>query len=92
MTTLITPGVCAVCGCSEPFACDGGCGWADATRTLCTRCAIPAPAATPSYRILLGIEHDAILCTRCGSVSHHPGDVWQRYCGRCKHFHEETSQ
>lgn len=39
MTPLITPGVCRVCGCSEPFACESGCAWADAERTLCSRCA-----------------------------------------------------
>lgn len=122
MTLLPTPGVCRVCGCSEAFACDCGCAWANPERTLCTRCADPSPALqvaagfgwmaellqahggqlgglqliTPgtlpratTYRILHGIERDAILCTRCGAISHHPQDVTQRYCGRCRLFHED---
>lgn len=37
----ITPraGTCRVCGCTEEKACaPDGCGWTDATRTLCTSC------------------------------------------------------
>lgn len=25
----------------------------------------------------------SITCPRCGSVSYHPGDIENRYCGRC---------
>jgi ribosomal protein L37E len=32
-----------------------------------------------------------IRCLCCGSVSYHPQDVAQRYCGCCHLFHEETS-
>jgi ParB/RepB/Spo0J family partition protein len=35
----VKPGVCRECGCSDEEACEGGCGWADATETLCDRCA-----------------------------------------------------
>jgi len=37
-------GSCRKCGCTEEKACPGGCGWADETKTLCTRCA-PAKKA-----------------------------------------------
>jgi len=40
VTTTAAPikGTCRVCGCTEERACPGGCAWADATETLCTRC------------------------------------------------------
>jgi hypothetical protein len=31
-------GICRVCLCCAEEACDGGCGWADHTYTLCTAC------------------------------------------------------
>ena len=34
----LAPGRCAGCGCTEMDACEGGCGWADDGKTLCTRC------------------------------------------------------
>jgi hypothetical protein len=34
----VRPGVCGFCGCTEARPCPGGCGWANAERTLCTRC------------------------------------------------------
>lgn len=46
----------------------------------------------PTYRLLRGPDHDAILCVRCGAVSHHPADVWERYCGRCGVFHEDRRE
>lgn len=36
--------VCRSCGCSDGDACGHGCGWADATQTICTDCADPDPA------------------------------------------------
>lgn len=33
------PTICRVCGCTPAVACEGGCTWADAGRTLCSRCA-----------------------------------------------------
>jgi len=30
---------CRVCGCTNERSCIGRCGWANAFRTLCTRCA-----------------------------------------------------
>jgi hypothetical protein len=35
----VHPGCCRVCGCTNQYGCMGGCGWADTTKTLCTRCA-----------------------------------------------------
>lgn len=32
------PGTCRVCSCTEDHACEGGCSWADKTKTICTRC------------------------------------------------------
>ena len=31
--------MCRVCGCTDLFGCVGGCGWVNATHTLCSRCA-----------------------------------------------------
>lgn len=36
--TLTGPGVCARCGCTDGWACDGGCYWANAEHTLCSAC------------------------------------------------------
>ncbi len=33
-------GVCRVCGCTDDFACPGGCAWVE--DDLCTSCAPPA--------------------------------------------------
>ncbi len=33
-----TPGVCRECGCTEEHACEGGCSWADDTKTICSAC------------------------------------------------------
>jgi hypothetical protein len=119
MIHLPTPGVCRVCGCSEPLACPGGCGWANPERTLCTRCvdgsgalAVEAGFAwmaeilrthgelgglwlvvpslpEPTYRIHQS-ETPAIQCLYCGAISHHPRDIAERYCSRCKIFHEDA--
>lgn len=40
-----TAGTCSKCGCTEEAACEGGCGWANKEKTLCTSCA-PAPKPT----------------------------------------------
>lgn len=32
------PGMCAQCGCTDRWGCLGGCGWANASKTVCTRC------------------------------------------------------
>ncbi|MBF6299030.1 hypothetical protein IU459_15975 [Nocardia amamiensis] len=31
----------------------------------------------------------SITCPACGSVSYHPADIEQRYCGRCHMFHSQ---
>lgn len=31
-------GVCRKCGCTDSFACEGGCAWVNAEHTLCSRC------------------------------------------------------
>jgi len=30
--------MCRSCGCTNIFGCEGGCAWANASHTLCTRC------------------------------------------------------
>ena len=30
--------MCRLCGCTEIFGCAGGCAWANASHTICTRC------------------------------------------------------
>jgi len=32
------PGCCRVCGCTDRWACPGGCAWVNASHTLCSRC------------------------------------------------------
>jgi hypothetical protein len=32
----------------------------------------------------------SIRCRLCGRVSHHVGDVDNRYCGHCHLFHEDA--
>jgi hypothetical protein len=32
------PGTCERCGCTDAYSCFGGCGWVNATHTLCSRC------------------------------------------------------
>lgn len=39
MGLILMPGTCSSCGCTDAAACPGGCSWADADRTLCSRCA-----------------------------------------------------
>lgn len=34
----LTPGVCRICGCTDDYACHGGCYWVDDTKTLCSQC------------------------------------------------------
>lgn len=46
---------------------------------------------TPTYRIHRGGARDAIQCLRCGALSHHPRDITERYCARCKRFHDDRS-
>lgn len=32
------PGVCRGCGCTDRYACPGGCAWVNERRTLCSSC------------------------------------------------------
>ena len=32
------PGMCQRCGCTDRYGCGGGCLWANASHTICTRC------------------------------------------------------
>lgn len=36
-------GTCRQCGCTNDYACYGGCSWFDSTHRLCTRCAALYP-------------------------------------------------
>lgn len=45
-----------------------------------------------TYRLLAVAGITAIECSLCGSVSHLPGDVANRYCGRCHLFHEVVAE
>lgn len=44
----------------------------------------------PTYELL--DEGRSIRCHRCGLTSQNPNDVEQRYCGRCKLFHEDIAE
>lgn len=37
--TLAGPGVCERCGCTDGWACAGGCFWINDAHTLCSACA-----------------------------------------------------
>jgi hypothetical protein len=39
----MTGGLCGSCGCTDARACPGGCVWANASATLCSRCALEGP-------------------------------------------------
>lgn len=32
------PGFCQQCGCTDLYACPGGCSWVNTRNTLCSRC------------------------------------------------------
>ncbi len=34
---------CSACGCTEEYACEDGCSWANPEKTLCTSCVKEAP-------------------------------------------------
>lgn len=44
---IAEPGTCSVCGCDDDHACDGGCIWANADATLCSRCAQSEETSEP---------------------------------------------
>lgn len=44
-------GMCSVCGCTEDSPCPGGCIWANAQATLCSRCARDSePPFVPTFQ------------------------------------------
>lgn len=48
---------------------------------------------TKSYEIIDDINHGkAIRCEICGTTSHNPNDVMNRYCSKCKYFHRDDVQ
>ena len=36
------------------------------------------------------IDRPALVCPRCGWVSHHPKDISERYCGHCHVFLDDA--
>jgi hypothetical protein len=42
-----------------------------------------------TYIIVSIASGPALLCGRCGRISHNPHDVAERYCGGCKTSHYE---
>lgn len=42
----------------------------------------------PTYAI--SADGSAILCRRCHTTSYNPNDIRERYCARCKLFHEDA--
>lgn len=64
--------VCHVCGCTDGRACPGGCGWTDATHTLCTACAEPRCVNCGAYAIdRIGAERAKTvreLVAACGFI------------------------
>lgn len=62
-----TPGMCRVCECTESHACEGGCSWADETRTLCSNpdcTAVAAKARTRRLRTLQPKQRRRDECDR----------------------------
>lgn len=45
----MTAPACRICGCTQERACEGGCAWADATETVCTRCVFLRPGQPVWY-------------------------------------------
>lgn len=41
-----------------------------------------------TYALLPG--NTGILCLRCGMVSHNGADITNRYCARCRRYHDNT--
>lgn len=51
ITLVETPGRCRWCGCTDEFACDSGCSWANSRLTLCSACVpLDRLMATPAGR------------------------------------------
>ena len=46
----------------------------------------------PAKRYWISPDGHAILCIPCNRISYHPQDIKERYCGRCKTFHEGPSK
>jgi hypothetical protein len=57
--TVAVPGQCVRCGCTDDHACPGGCIWANAAMTLCSRCAL-TPESAPLCR----------ACSECDGNHH----------------------
>ena len=36
------------------------------------------------------MDQPYIVCPKCGTVSHNPNDVRERYCGACHAFHDDA--
>lgn len=45
-----------------------------------------------TYQILTVAGRQAIRCLLCGRISELPGDVTNRYCGRCHLFHDVIAE
>jgi hypothetical protein len=41
---VLKSGVCFACGCTDEWACDGGCEWTDSLHTMCSECDLKARA------------------------------------------------
>ncbi len=55
------PRMCAVCGCTDAEACEGGCSWVE--EDLCSRCAGTYPDDSPAC-----VYCGATDCTRMGGL------------------------
>ena len=70
-------GVCRICGCTEARGCTDehgeSCDWADATRTICTRCVGPVAHAmvhaTEIILIIAQLAHEEVVEGNNGGLS-----------------------
>ena len=79
-------GRCEVCGCTDEQACPGGCIWANASATLCSRCA--QDDRTPTL-VSLPLARKVQLCEACEQGDHeHCG---MQVCCECDHVDDGTA-
>lgn len=69
---MTRPRTCRVCGCTDEFACEGGCTWLDERDNLCSRC-----VAAKSHVVRMTIEHVSpgksfhVATCKCGWSERH---------------------
>jgi hypothetical protein len=69
--TLAGPGVCKRCGCTDAWACAGGCYWIDAEHTLCSACLSEDEMRSRIQELMQGDDVQATIkdeLQKCGAL------------------------